>query len=315
MTMTTAFMFPGQGSQSVGMLAALAAEHTVVGHTFAEASAVLGYDLWKLVSEGPVEELNATERTQPAMLTAGIATWRVWQSLGGATPDLVCGHSLGEYSALVAANVIDFPAAVALVRLRGELMQQAVPVGQGGIAAVLGLEDAEVVAACAEAAGAEVVEAVNFNSPGQVVIAGHASAVERAMAACKARGAKRAVLLPMSVPAHSPLMQPAGERFAVHLATLAMRDPSIGFCSPVDGARHDSAAAIRSLMQRQLASPVRWSQLVQGLVAGGTQRFVECGPGKVLAGLVRRIDKRPEVQTAALEDVASLTAALAATGA
>jgi [acyl-carrier-protein] S-malonyltransferase len=313
--MTTAFVFPGQGSQSVGMLASFAAADPVVLETFAEASSVLGYDLWQLVSQGPVEALNATERTQPAMLTAGVATWRLWQKRGGAAPDQVCGHSLGEFSALVAAGVLGFADAVSLVRQRGELMQQAVPPGIGGIAAVLGLDDAVIIEACAEAAGGEVVQAVNFNSPGQVVIAGHAGAVARAMDACKARGAKRAVLLPMSVPAHSSLMQPAAERFGERLAAVAFADPSLPFWSPVDCQAHGKGAAIRSLMQRQLASPVQWTSLIRTLIGGGTTRFVECGPGKVLTSLNRRIEKRPDLSCEALEDPASLDSALNPQGA
>jgi len=313
--MTTAFVFPGQGSQSVGMLAAFAAAEPIVNETFAEASSVLGYDLWQLVSQGPVEDLNATERTQPAMLTAGVATWRLWQKRGGARPDVVCGHSLGEFSALVAAGVLGFADAVSLVRQRGELMQQAVPVGVGGIAAVLGLDDAVIVEACAEAAAGEVVQAVNFNSPGQVVIAGHAGAVARAIDACKARGAKRAVLLPMSVPAHSGLMQPAAERFGERLAAVAFNNPAIAYWSPVDSQAHAEGAAIRALMQRQLASPVHWTSLVRALIGTGVTRFVECGPGKVLTSLNRRIEKRPDLHCEALEDPASLDAALNPQGA
>ncbi len=313
--MSSAFVFPGQGSQSVGMLASLAAADPVITDTFAEASTVLGYDLWQLVSQGPVEDLNATERTQPAMLTAGVATWRLWRKRGGALPDVVCGHSLGEFSALVAAGVIGFADAVSLVRQRGELMQQAVPAGVGGIAAVLGLDDEVVVAACAEAAAGEVVQAVNFNSPGQVVIAGHAAAVARAMDACKARGAKRAVLLPMSVPAHSALMQPAADRFGERLAAVAFSDPSIAYWSPVDCQAHADGAAIRALMQKQLASPVQWTSLVRALIAAGVTHFVECGPGKVLTSLNRRIEKRPDLRCEALEDPASIDAALNPTGA
>ncbi len=313
--MSSAFVFPGQGSQSVGMLASLAAADPVITDTFAEASTVLGYDLWQLVSQGPVEELNATERTQPAMLTAGVATWRLWRKRGGALPDVVCGHSLGEFSALVAAGVIGFADAVSLVRQRGELMQQAVPAGVGGIAAVLGLDDEVVVAACAEAGAGEVVQAVNFNSPGQVVIAGHAAAVARAMDACKARGAKRAVLLPMSVPAHSALMQPAADRFGERLAAVAFSDPSIAYWSPVDCQAHADGAAIRALMQKQLASPVQWTSLVRALIAAGVTHFVECGPGKVLTSLNRRIEKRPDLRCEALEDPASIDAALNPTGA
>jgi len=313
--MTSAFVFPGQGSQSIGMLAGFTAANSLVTDTFAEASAVLGYDLWQLVSQGPLEDLNATERTQPAMLAAGVATWRLWQQAGGAAPAVVCGHSLGEFSALVAAEAISFTDAVALVRQRGELMQQAVPVGVGAIAAVLGLDDALIRVACAEAAGREVVEPVNFNSPGQVVIAGNAAAVNRAIDACKARGAKRAVLLPMSVPAHSSLMQPAAERFGECLASVALHSPKIPFWSPVDALVHADPAALRALLKRQLASPVHWSDLIRSLAAAGITQFVECGPGKILTSLNRRIERRPDIHCAALEDPASLAAVLAGPGA
>ena len=313
--MTSAFVFPGQGSQSIGMLAGFAADNRLVTDTFAEASTVLGYDLWQLVSQGPLEDLNATERTQPAMLAAGVATWRLWQQAGGATPAVVCGHSLGEFSALVAAEAIRFADAVALVRQRGELMQQAVPVGVGAIAAVLGLDDDLIRAACSEAAGTEVVEPVNFNSPGQVVIAGNAAAVTRAIEACKARGAKRAVLLPMSVPAHSSLMQPAAERFGERLAAVTLHSPKIPFWSPVDAIVHADPAALRALLKRQLASPVHWSDLIRSLAAAGITQFVECGPGKILTSLNRRIERRPDIHCAALEDPASLAAVLAGPGA
>lgn len=306
--MSSVFVFPGQGSQSVGMLGALAAFDPVVSDTFAQASAVLGYDLWQLVSQGPADTLNSTAYTQPAMLVASVATWRLWLKRGGSTPDRVCGHSLGEFSALVAAGCLDFADAVALVRHRGELMQEAVPAGVGAMAAVLGLDDEPLLAACAAAEQGEVVEAVNFNSPGQVVIAGHVAAVNRAIEACKAAGAKRAVLLPMSVPAHSTLMQPAAQRFGERLATLALRAPVIAFHSPVDAGRHSDPEDIRQLLQRQLASPVRWTELVRALLADGVTSLVECGPGKVLTSLNRRIDKRPDLTCSALEDPAAFTA-------
>jgi [acyl-carrier-protein] S-malonyltransferase len=309
--MQRVFVFPGQGSQSVGMLAELARQDRVVVDTFAEASGVLGYDLWELVQQGPVEALNATERQQPAMLTAGIATWRYWLKQGGARPDAVCGHSLGEFTALVAAEALEFTAAVGLVRERAQRMQAAVPVGVGAIAAVLGLEDDAVAAACIEAAHGEVVELVNFNSPGQVVIAGHAAAVQRALDACKARGAKRAMLLPMSVPAHSSLMLPAAERFAEALAVVRLQVPQLAFWSPVDCLQQEDPEAIRRLLKKQLASPVRWTDLVRTLSLAGATTFVECGPGKVLTGLNRRIEKRPEIQCLALQDIASVQAALA----
>jgi [acyl-carrier-protein] S-malonyltransferase len=309
--MTLALVFPGQGSQSVGMLADLAAAHpAIVTGTFAEASGVLGYDLWQLVSAGPAERLNTTECTQPAMLAAGIATWRCWLEQGGARPALVSGHSLGEFSALVCAGVLDFAAAIDLVRFRGQAMQQAVPAGSGAMAAVLGLDDAEVEAACAEAAQGEVVEAVNYNSPGQVVIAGHASAVERAIAAARARGAKRAVTLPVSVPSHSSLMQEAAQRLRERLRDLQVRRPEVRYVSAVDAAEHAEPAEIAEILVRQLASPVRWAATVAALTQRGATRLVECGPGKVLTALNRRIDRRPEIQCLALEDAASLSAAV-----
>jgi [acyl-carrier-protein] S-malonyltransferase len=298
--MQRVFVFPGQGSQSVGMLADLAAEGRVVADTFAEASAVLGYDLWQLVQQGPAEKLSETIVQQPAMLAAGVATWRHWLAHGGDQPDVVCGHSLGEFSALTAAGALDLATAVALVRRRAELMQEAVPAGQGAIAAVLGLEDEQTEAACEEAAQGEVVELVNFNSPGQVVIAGHAAAVQRALELCKARGAKRAVLLPMSVPAHSSLMRPAAERFGEALAVASFRSPRLAFWSPVDGRSHSDIDDIRALLGRQLVSPVHWTELIRALIAQGAHTFVECGPGSVLTGLNRRIDKRPEMKYIAL---------------
>jgi [acyl-carrier-protein] S-malonyltransferase len=309
--MQSVFVFPGQGSQSVGMMAELAARDPVVTDTFAEASSVLGYDLWQLASQGPPEKLNETEHTQPAMLTAGVATWRYWLNAGGSRPAAVAGHSLGEYSALVAAGVLEFPAAVKLVRERAQRMQEAVPAGIGAIAAVLGLDDEQVAAACAEAAQGEVVEPVNFNSPGQLVIAGHAGAVQRALEGCKSRGAKRALLLPMSVPAHSSLMQRAAQGFASTLRTATLADPAIAFWSPVDARAHATAEDIRGLLVSQLASPVRWTALVQALTGAGLTTLVECGPGKVLTGLNRRIDKRPEVQCMALQDPAAVDATLA----
>ncbi len=310
--MSFAFVFPGQGSQSVGMLGALAAAQPAVQATFAQASEVLGYDLWQLTSAGPAEDLNATERTQPAMLAAGVATWRTWQARGGALPALVSGHSLGEFTALVCAGVLDFAPAIALVRCRGELMQAAVPAGSGAMAAILGLDDEAVEAACREAAQGEVVEPANYNSPGQVVIAGAAAAVQRAIGAAKARGAKRAVLLPVSVPSHSSLMQAAAVRLQERLAALEVRVPKIRYVSAVDARPHEDPQDIRALLVRQLSSPVRWSQTLSALSAGLAQ-VIECGPGKVLTGLNRRIEKRADLTFLALEDPASLDAALAAT--
>ena len=307
--MTLAFVFPGQGSQSVGMLTELTVQYPVVKDTFVEASTVLDLDLWKIVQEGPGDTLNQTHITQPAMLTAGVATWRVWQARGGALPHLMAGHSLGEYSALVCAGAMEFAAAVELVALRGRYMQAAVPAGQGAMAAILGLEDAQVVAACQQAAQGEVVAAVNFNSPGQVVIAGQAAAVNRAMEACIAIGAKRALPLPVSVPSHCALMKPAAEQLAQRLHSVNLRAPQIPVINNVDVAMPTSAAAIRDALVRQLYNPVRWVETVQRMAGEGVTKLIECGPGKVLVGLNKRIAK--EMSTHALVDVASLNNALA----
>ncbi|HEV2270652.1 MAG TPA: ACP S-malonyltransferase [Steroidobacteraceae bacterium] len=311
--MTFGFVFPGQGSQSVGMLAALApaaGSEAAIRDTFAEASAVLGYDLWQLVAQGPAERLNSTECTQPAMLAASIATWRLWRDRGGSEPTVVCGHSLGEFSALVAAGALDFGAAIDLVRFRGSVMQEAVPAGTGAMAAILGLDDSQVIEACREAAQGGVVEAVNFNAPGQVVIAGAREPVERAIEAAKRRGAKRAVALPVSVPSHSSLMSSAAQRLGERLATVALRAPRIRFVSAVDAAPHADPADLKQLLVRQLSSPVRWSESVRALAAGGIGAIIECGPGKVLTALNRRIERG--LQALALEDAESLQAALAA---
>ena len=311
--MAFAFVFPGQGSQSVGMLGALGAAEPAVQSTFAEASRVLGYDLWQLVSEGPAEALNATERTQPAMLAAGTAVWRVWRARGGSVPARVSGHSLGEFTALVCAGALDFPAAIELVRFRGQVMQEAVPAGSGAMAAILGLEDEVVLAVCREAAGSGIVEAANFNSPEQIVIAGERSAVQRAIEAAKARGAKRAVLLPVSVPAHSSLMRGAGERLRTRLASQPVRTPEIPYVSAVDAREHTAPEDIRELLVRQISSPVRWTDTLRVLSAGPIAQVVECGPGKVLTGLNRRIERRPDLAFLALEDPASIETALSAT--
>lgn len=310
--MGIAFVFPGQGSQSIGMLAALAAAQPVVRETFDAASAVLGYDLWKLCQEGPVERLNETECTQPAMLVAGYATWRVWQARGGRMPDAVSGHSLGEFTALVAAGALDFADAVVLVQFRGRVMQEAVPLGAGAIAAVLGLDEAEVEAACREAAQGAVVEPVNYNSPGQIAIAGDAGAVARAMEAVKARGAKRAVLLPVSVPVHSSLMRGAAARLGERLDGVAVRTPRIPWYSAADARAHNEPGDIRATLVMQLASPVRWTATVSALLDASFTTLVECGPGKVLTSLNKRIDKRPGAAFLAVEDPASIDAALAA---
>jgi [acyl-carrier-protein] S-malonyltransferase len=312
--MTFAFVFPGQGSQSVGMLAQLASAEPLVQETFAEASEVLGYDLWQLCQQGPEELLGATERTQPAMLTAGVATWRVWRKHGGPMPAAMAGHSLGEYSALVCSGALDFKTAVALVQFRGQAMQAAVPAGQGAMAAILGLEDADVEAACAEAAKGEVVQAANFNSPGQVVIAGAAAAVDRAIEVLKSKGAKRAIKLPVSVPSHSALMQPAGERLAEKLKGIQFAQPQVKDIYTVDVRTHQDAASIREALVQQLVKPVRWTETVRAILGGGAKVLVECGPGKVLTGLNRRIDKNKDIGMLAIEDAESLQAALAACG-
>ena len=310
--MTLAVVFPGQGSQSVGMLAALAASEPVVQQTFAEASDVLGYDLWALCQQGPDAELGVTEKTQPAMLAAGVATWRAWQQHGGPRPVAMAGHSLGEYTALVCSEALDFRAAVDLVRFRGQVMQQAVPLGEGAMAAILGLDDEALDAACREAAQGEVVEPVNFNAPGQIVIAGQASAVARAIEAAKARGAKRAVALPVSVPSHSRLMVGAADRLAERLRTVEVRMPNVPAVYTVDVQTHQSPDGIRQALREQLFKPVRWADTVRAMIASGVTTFVECGPGKVLTSLGKRIEKRPELRMLAADDPASLAAALAA---
>ena len=311
--MSFAFVFPGQGSQSVGMLSDLAADGTTVRSTFAEASDVLGYDLWKLVSEGPEEALNATERTQPAMLAAGVATWRIWRAHGGGEPAAVSGHSLGEFTALVCAQVVEFAAALELVRFRGQVMQEAVPAGSGAMAAVLGLDDEAIVAVCHEAARGAVVEAVNFNSPGQVVIAGETAAVQRALEAARLRGAKRTVVLPVSVPSHSSLMHAAGERLQTALAALAFQTPRIRYVSAVDARAHESPDDIRETLVRQLSSPVRWTQTLRTLSASPIAQVIECGPGRVLTALNRRIERRADLSFLSLDDREAIDAALAAT--
>ena len=306
-------MFPGQGSQSVGMLASLAAVEPVVEETFAEASSVLGYDLWALCQQGPEARLAETERTQPAMLAAGVAVWRSWLRQGGPQPGMFAGHSLGEYTALVAAGSIDFAAAVALVRFRGEAMQRAVPQGVGAMAAILGLDDAVIEAACVAAAEGAVVQPVNYNSQGQLVIAGDAAAVARAMEICKARGAKRAVLLPVSVPSHSTLMQPAAEALRERLIGLDIRPPAARVYA-FDARVYTDAASIRDGLYRQLFNPVRWSAIVAAMVGEGATALIECGPGKVLTGLARRAPGGRELVLHAVESPETLAAARAAAG-
>ncbi|AJW44919.1 MULTISPECIES: ACP S-malonyltransferase [Ralstonia] len=305
--MTFAFVFPGQGSQSVGMLNAFA-DHAAVKETLAEASDALGQDIGKLIAEGPAEELNLTTNTQPVMLTAAVAVYRAWQAAGGPAPTVVAGHSLGEYSALVAAGAIAFKDAVPLVRFRAKAMQEAVPVGEGGMAAILGLSDDDVRAACAEASAAGVVEAVNFNAPAQVVIAGAKAAVEKACEIAKAKGAKRALPLPVSAPFHSSLLKPASDRLREYLANVAVSAPAIPVINNVDVAIVNDPAAIKDALVRQAASPVRWVETVQKMKADGVTRVVECGPGKVLAGLTKRIDG--DIVGDAIFDPASLEAVL-----
>lgn len=310
MSASLAFVFPGQGSQSVGMLAELAQQQPLIQHTFSEASDALGYDLWALTQQGPEESLNQTDKTQPAILTASIALWRLWQAEVAVQPAFVAGHSLGEYSALVAAGSLSLADAVRLVERRGQLMQQAVPAGQGGMAAILGLEDADVLAACAEAEQGEVVSAVNFNAPGQVVIAGAASAVARAIEACKERGAKRAMALPVSVPSHCALMRPAAEQFAASIEALSWQVPSIALVQNVSAAAPADLAALKRDLLAQLYSPVRWVETVQYLAEQGVTELVECGPGKVLSGLNKRCVKG--VNTHNLETPDAFAAARAA---
>ncbi|KJG64374.1 [acyl-carrier-protein] S-malonyltransferase [Photobacterium kishitanii] len=304
-----AIVFPGQGSQTVGMLADLAEQFDVVKQTFAEASDALGYDLWALVQNGPVEDLNQTQRTQPALLTASVAIWRVWQQQGGEQPAVLAGHSLGEYSALVCAGVIDFQAAVKLVELRGKLMQEAVPAGVGAMSAIIGLDNDAIAAACAQAAEDQVCSPVNFNSPGQVVIAGNKEAVERANVLCKEAGAKRALPLPVSVPSHCALMKPAADKLAIALEGLAFNAPAIPVINNADVATEIDPVAIKLALVKQLYNPVRWTESVERMAAEGVEELLEMGPGKVLTGLTKRIDR--ELSSVAVNDVASLTAALA----
>ncbi|WP_231757441.1 ACP S-malonyltransferase [Microbulbifer elongatus] len=288
-----AFVFPGQGSQQIGMLADAAQAFPEVVATFSEASSVLGYDLWDLCQNGTQEEINQTERTQPLLLTSSVALYRAWQAQGGAVPATMAGHSLGEWSALVCSGVLAFEDAVRLVRERGRLMQEAVPAGEGAMAAVIGLDDQAVEAACAESAQGAVVAAVNYNSPGQVVIAGSAAAVERAIEACKSAGAKRALPLPVSAPFHTELMRPAAEKLAPQIEATAFHAPEIPVIHNVHAKTESDPAAIKALMVEQIYSPVRWTECVQAMASSGTQQLVECGPGKVLAGLAKRIDRSP----------------------
>ncbi|MCF8149138.1 MAG: ACP S-malonyltransferase [Burkholderiaceae bacterium] len=305
--MTFAIVFPGQGSQSLGMMAAYG-DSPVIRATFDEASAALGRDLWQLVAEGPAEALNQTVNTQPLMLTAGVAVYRLWLEKGGVPPVLVAGHSLGEYSALVAAGVLQLKDAVPLVELRAKAMQAAVPAGEGAMAAVMGLDAASVIDACAEAAQGQVVQAVNFNEPKQTVIAGHKAAVERAAELVKAKGAKRALLLPVSAPFHCSLMQPAAEALKARLAELTLKVPQFPVINNVDVVSVSDPAAIKDALVRQAASPVRWVETMQAIESAGVNQVLECGPGKVLSGLVKRCVEG--IEATAMNDLAGLEVAL-----
>jgi|KBSSwiStaDraftv2_1062776.scaffolds.fasta_scaffold08167_7 [acyl-carrier-protein] S-malonyltransferase len=306
--MQIAFVFPGQGSQTVGMMDGFAA-HPVVRDTFGEASDVLGEDLWTLVEQGPPDALNLTTNTQPVMLTAGIATLRAWQAAGGPMPTVLAGHSLGEYTALVAAGALAFRDALPLVRFRAQAMQEAVPAGQGAMAAIMGADDGAVVSACAEAAQGQVVEAVNFNAPGQIVIAGDREAVERAIGLAKQKGAKRGVLLPVSAPFHCSLLRPAADKLTTRLAEIQLQSPAIPVIHNVDVAEHREPDAIRNALARQAANPVHWTATVRAMAERGVTHIVECGPGKVLTGLTRRI--ADGMHTYALSDSDAIAAARA----
>lgn len=308
----TAFVYPGQGSQKVGMLAAAHAAYAAVRETFAEASEALGYDMWDLVQHGEQEALNLTATTQPVLLTSSVALWRAWLEQGGETPAVMAGHSLGEFSALVCAGALGFADAVRLVRQRGEFMQTAVPVGEGAMAAIIGLDDPVIVGLCAEVAGSGdgEVAAVNFNSPGQVVIAGHTAAVEKAISVLKEAGAKRAMPLPVSAPFHTVLMKPAGERLAEVMAEIAIHSPAVPVIHNVHCRAESDPERIRELLVQQIYSPVQWTGCVQAMVGRGVGEVVECGPGKVLSGLNRRIDK--SLSSHSLEEPEALQATLAA---
>jgi len=305
--MKFAFVFPGQGSQAIGMMQPFA-ESRGAREVFAEAADVLNQDLWKLVAEGPAEDLNSTVNTQPVMLTAGYATYRAWREAGGAEPGVVAGHSLGEYTALVVSGALAFRDALPLVRFRAQAMQEAVPAGEGAMAAILGLADDVVSAACNEAAQGQVVEAVNFNAPSQVVIAGHRAAVERGIAAAKTKGAKRAVMLPVSAPFHSSLLRPAADKLAAYLDKVGISAPRIPVVNNVDVATENDPRRIKDALARQACKPVRWVEVMRRLAGANVTHVAECGPGKVLAGLIRRIDGN--LQGMAITDLQSLTQAL-----
>jgi len=294
--MSFSVIFPGQGSQVIGMMSALAEQHNLVKELFVEASDVLGTDMWKMTQEGPLEDLSQTENTQPALLIAGVAAWRVWQELGGKTPAIMAGHSLGEYTALVSAGALSFADGVALVRDRGKYMQSAVPAGQGGMAAIIGLDDHQVKAVCSELSNAgDIVEAVNFNAPGQVVVAGTAAGIEKAALAMKEAGAKRALALPVSIPAHSSLMSPASERLAERLSQVEMLMPSLPVLHNCNVKVAANADEIKANLVSQLDSPVRWVESIEQMNSQGVELFIESGPGRVLGGMVKRIIKGAQV--------------------
>ena len=308
MASTLAFIFPGQGSQQLGMLSELAERYVVVRSTFEEASTALGYDLWHLVQEGPAEELNRTDITQPAILAASVAVWRVWKELEGARPAWLAGHSLGEYSALVCSGAMSFADGVRLVRTRGEFMQQAVPSGQGAMAAILGLDADKIEEACASAAQGEIVSAVNYNAPGQIVIAGNVAAVERAILACQQAGARKAMPLPVSVPSHCELMRPAAEKLADELNLIQLTKPRVPVVQNVHAAPETEVAVIRDNLVAQLYRPVRWIDSIEFMAEQGVDTYVECGPGNVLVGLNKRIVKT--AKSLAVNDPNSVQAAL-----
>lgn len=308
MNQKLAFVFPGQGSQQIGMLADLGDQYAIVKETFDRASGVLGYDLWELTQNGPQADLNRTDKTQPALLTAGVALWRLWQQQGGAAPSVLAGHSLGEYTALVCADVLTLEDAALLVKARGEFMQQAVPAGEGGMAAILGLADEAVEEACKQAAEGEVVAAVNYNSPGQIVIAGQAAAVARAIALCKASGAKRAMELPVSVPSHCALMRPAAEQLGLELEKLDLREPKIPVIQNVSATFPADLEQLKNNLQAQLYSPVLWTTTVQRMAEQGVETIIECGPGKVLSGLNKRIQR--SLNVASISDAGGFEKAL-----
>lgn len=303
-----AFVFPGQGSQKIGMLSELAAANPIVESTFAEASEALGYDLWTMIQQGEQEDINLTERTQPMLLTSSVAIWRLWNDKAGPMPAQMAGHSLGEWSALVCAGAVDFVDAVKIVRARGAYMQEAVPVGVGAMAAILGLDDQIIIDACESARDGEVVDAVNYNAPGQVVIAGSAAAVDRAIDICKQAGAKRAMALPVSAPFHTSLMKPAADRLAELVEGTRFNAPQIPVIHNVNGMKETDPASIQALMLEQIYKPVMWVDCINGLKKGGANLFIECGPGRVLNGLTKRIDR--DLTSFSTDDVASLDNAL-----